>query len=353
MAPRLAGLFTLVVAGGCFGCAVAQASDQIDPKSLEFFEARIRPVLVKHCYECHSKRAPRVRAGLHLDSRAGLLRGGDSGPVVVLGRPEESLLIKALNHQGPNMPKEKLPDEVIADFTSWIKMGAPDPRTEEAKPSASLPEARAENLWSLRPIVRPVVPSVQNISWPRSDIDRFILARLEKEGLAPAADAEPHVLLRRLHYVLTGLPPTVQELEEFRQSWQGKPQVAVARKVDELLASPHFGERWARHWLDLARYADVSGSTAPVVFPEAWRYREYVIDAFNRDKPFDHFVREQLAGDLLPAATTEEKASNLVATGYLALFHLVAADRNPEKRKLDIVDEQLEVIGRGFLGIAL
>lgn len=353
MRLRLASWLPPVFAAVCCGNAVAVASDRIDPQALEFFEARIRPVLVKHCYQCHSSQAAKVRAGLYLDSRAGMLRGGESGPAVVLGRPADSLLIKALNHQGPQMPKEKLPDEVIADFVHWVQIGAPDPRIEDGKKSVRLPSEKGKDLWSLRPIVQAMVPAVKDVSWPRSDIDRFVLARLEKEGLRPAADAVPHVLLRRLHYVLTGLPPTLSERAGFLRAWQEDPQAAVARKVDELLASPHFGKRWARHWLDVARYADVSGSTAPVAFPGAWRYREYVIDAFNKDKPFDRFVREQLAGDLLPAATAEEKAAHLVATGHLALFHIVAADRNPEKRKLDIVDEQLEVIGRGLLGIAL
>jgi hypothetical protein len=161
------------------------------------------------------------------------------------------------------------------------------------------------------------------------------------------------VILRRLHYVLTGLPPTPEQVERFRESVIRDRQSAIEKTSDELLASRHFGERWARHWLDLARYADVNGTTAPSAYPEAWRYREYVIHAFNADKPFDRFVREQLAGDLLPAASPEERAANLVATGYLALFHIIAADRDPEKRKLDVIDEQLDVLGKNFLGISL
>lgn len=328
-------------------------AENADPSDIEFFEARIRPILVKHCYACHSSQAAKVRGGLLLDHRNGVLQGGNSGPAVIPGRPEESLLIQALKHQGRRMPPgEKLPAAVIEDFVHWVKIGAPDPRSEEIRAVAS-PADKAKDLWSLKPLSDPVVPVVQETTWPRTDIDRFILANLEAKGLKPVADAEPHVLLRRLHYVLTGLPPTLAERERFLEMWRRDQVVAVAQTVDELLASPHFGERWARHWLDLARYADVSGATAPVAYPQAWRYREYVIDAFNKDKPFDRFVREQLAGDLLPASRPEEKAANLIATGYLALFHVVAADRNPEKRRLDIVDEQLEVIGKTFLGMSL
>ncbi|MCS7016270.1 MAG: PSD1 and planctomycete cytochrome C domain-containing protein [Gemmatales bacterium] len=321
---------------------------------IAFFEARIRPALIKYCYECHSAQASKVRGGLLLDSRAGWQRGGNSGPVIIPGKPEASLLVQAVRYDRLKMPpKEKLPDQVIADLTHWVKIGAPDPRGEAADaPQAPIAPAPKE-LWSLRPITRPVIPAVKDVAWPRSEIDRFILAQLEQKGLTPAPDAEPYVLLRRLHYVLTGLPPTVQQRERFLQAWQRDPESALEQAIDELLASRHFGERWARHWLDLARYADVSGTTAPTAYPEAWRYREYVIHAFNSDKPFDEFVRQQLAGDLLPASTPQQRAENLIATGYLALFHIVAADRDAEKRKLDVMDEQIEVLGKTFLGLAL
>ncbi|MFN4261901.1 MAG: PSD1 and planctomycete cytochrome C domain-containing protein [Gemmataceae bacterium] len=327
-------------------------AEEADQRDIEFFEARIRPVLVKYCYECHSATSAKIKGSLLLDSRDGLRRGGSSGPALVPGRPDESLLIQALNHQGLNMPpREKLPEEVIADLTYWVKIGAPDPRTETTKTAKDSLSEKGQELWSLRPIQRPSVPRTGN--WARSDIDRFILAGLEAKGLKPVADAEPHVLLRRLHYVLIGLPPTPQQVERFQEAASRDRQAAIEQVVDELLASRHFGERWARHWLDLARYADVNGTTAPSAYPEAWRYREYVIHAFNSDKPFDRFVREQLAGDLLPAASPEERAANLVATGYLALFHIIAADRDPEKRKLDVIDEQLDVLGKNFLGISL
>jgi hypothetical protein len=345
------GQVLLLSAGFLVSGSICLATEVADPRAVEFFESRIRPILSKHCYECHSARAARLKGGLLLDSRAGLRQGGDSGPVLVPGSPAESLLIQALKHQGKKMPpRGKLPDEVVADFIHWIEIGAPDPRTETVKLS---PTIKGKDLWSLQPITRPVIPTVQEISWPRNAIDCFIQSGLEARGMTPTRDAEPHALLRRLHYVLTGLPPTPEQLETFEKSYVRSPQFAIAKVVDDLVASPYFGQRWARHWLDLARYADVSGSTAPASYPEAWRYREYVIHAFNTDKPFDRFVREQLAGDLLPASSTEERAANLIATGYLALFHIVAADRDPEKRKLDVVDEQLDVLGKNFLGIAV
>lgn len=324
-------------------------AQESDSQAVNFFETRIRPVLIKHCYECHSSAAARLKGGLLLDSREGVQRGGSSGAIVVPGKPEESLLIQALKHQGPKMPPGmRLPEDVVAAFEHWVKIGAPDPRTQ---PVAH--KKPGNDLWSLKPIVRPVVPAVLRKDWPRSNIDRFILAALESKEQSPAADAEAHTLLRRLHFVLTGLPPTPEQLAAFRPAYMKNPRQAYERTMDDLSASPHFGERWARHWLDLARYADASGSTAPVLYPEAWRYREYVIDAFNRDKPFDRFVREQIAGDLLPAVTSEEHAAGVIATAYLGLFHIVAADRDPEKRALDVVDEQLDVLGKNFLGISL
>jgi hypothetical protein len=345
-------LFLLVSAGVLGQVPVGGAAEPDD--GVEFFESRIRPVLVKHCYECHSAKAAKIKGGLLLDSRDGLRRGGSGGPVLVPGRPDDSLLIQALNYQGLKMPpKGKLSDEVIADFTHWVRIGAPDPRTEPTQTILESPEEKAKSLWSLKPLTKPSVPAVKESAWPLNDMDRFILAGLEAKGLKPAADAEPHVLLRRLHYVLIGLPPTPEQVERFQESARRNRQAAIEQVVDELLASRHFGERWARHWLDLVRYADVSGTTAPSPYPEAWRYREYVIYAFNSDKPFDRFVREQLAGDLLPAASPEERAANLIATGYLALFHVVAADRDPEKLKLDVIDEQLDVLGKNFLGISL
>lgn len=339
-----------IAAALVISCPLAGNGQQQDAKGLEFFEAKIRPVLIQHCYECHSAKATKIKGSLLLDSRAGLRQGGDTGPAIIPGKPAESLLVQALKHEKLKMPpKGKLPDEVIADFIQWVKSGALDPRDGVAEPK----KPGEKDHWSLRPIAKTPSPKVKDVSWPRNDVDRFILAELEAKGLKPAPDAEPHVLLRRLHYVLTGLPPTPEQLDSFNKNASGKRDSAVEKTIDDLLASPHFGERWGRHWLDLARYTDVSGATAPVPYPQAWRYRQYVIDSFNTDKPFDRMLREQLAGDLLPAKSPQEKAANLIGTGYLSLFHIVAADRDAEKRKLDIIDEQLDVLGKNFLGISL
>jgi hypothetical protein len=321
---------------------------------LAFFEKKIRPILSRHCYKCHSAKAKDPQGELLLDSSDSLREGGASGPVVVPGNPQQSLLIQALRHEGLEMPPEKkLSEAVVADFVHWINIGAPAPRDSPSAKTPAGSHAEAVDLWSLRPLAAARVPRVKDESWPRSDVDRFVMAGLQAKGLRPVDDAAPHVLLRRLHYVLTGLPPTPQQVEQFEQAAREDLTAAVENVVDQLLASPHFGERWGRHWLDVARYADVSGATAPAPFSEAWRYRQYVIHALNTDKPFDRFVREQLAGDLLPADEPQQRAAAVVATGYLALFHIVAADRDPEKRRLDVIDEQLDVLGKTFLGISL
>lgn len=349
-AIRLLALGAALLVGG----ACASAAEDAAPEGYAFFEKRIRPVLAQRCYACHSAESKELRGKLRLDSREGLRVGGESGPALVPGDPERSLLVEAVRREGLAMPpNEPLPAEVIADFVHWVAIGAPDPRDAPAAATAEKSPADPETLWSVQPLVPPVVPAVKNAEWPRGEIDRFILARLEAANLRPSPVAAPHVLLRRLHDVLTGLPPTSEQAAAFKEAARKDLPAAVERVVDDLLASPQFGERWARHWLDLARYADVSGTTAPSAYREAWRYREYVIHAFNADKPYDLFVRQQLAGDLLPVRTAQEKAEGLVATGYLALFHVVAPDRDPEKRKLDVIDEQLDVLGRTFLGISI
>jgi len=325
---------------------VAFAADQPDAEGERFFESRIRPVLIQHCYACHSARAKTLEAGLRLDHRQGLRKGGESGPAVVPGDVEKSLLINALRYQDYEMPpKKQLPAKVIDDFIKWIKMGAPDPRTSKAIVNSGIDIEASRNRWPYRPVVKPVIPGTRG-QMPASAIDAFILARLKTEGLQQGEPASRIVLVRRLYFDLLGIPPSPEASDAFLED--DSPD-AYERLVDRLLSSPRFGERWGRHWLDVARYAE-SITLRGFVFPEAWRYRDYVIRAFNEDRPFDDFVKEQIAGDLLPAATLPERRRNVVATTLLTMGNNNLEDQDKGKLRMDVVDEQLETIGRGFLG---
>lgn len=323
-----------------------------DP-GLEFFEKKIRPVLVAHCYECHSREADKTKGGLLLDSRAGVLRGGESGPAAVPGKPAESLLIEAIRYESFEMPPTgRLPEAVVADFVKWVEMGAPDPRGDDP-PLADKTEIdfeAARQFWAFQPPRKHAAPEIREESWPAGDVDRFILARLEAAGLRPAADADRATWLRRVTFDLTGLPPAPGEIAAFLGD---ESERAYETVVDRLLGSPHFGEHWARHWLDLARYADSNGGDINLTYPNAWRYRDYVVNAFNTDKPFDQFVVEQLAGDLLPAETDALRAERLIATGFLVVGPKMLSERNKEKLHMDVVDEQLDTIGKTFLGLTL
>ena len=267
-----------------------------------FFERSIRPLLVERCYECHSTQAKKLKGGLNLEHREGWVKGGDRGAAIEPGKPEASLLIQAVRYQDEDLqmpPKGKLSEREIAVLTQWVAMGAPDPRDGATRPIAR-PRIDVEHgraFWAFRPPAAPAIPTVRDPSWPRTPLDRFILAGLEAAGLRPAPPADRRTLIRRATFDLTGLPPTPAEVDAFLAD--DSPD-AFARVVDRLLASPHYGERWGRHWLDVARYADSNGLDENVAHGNAWRYRDYVIAAFNRDKPFDRFLREQLAGDLLP-----------------------------------------------------
>jgi hypothetical protein len=333
--------------------AVPVLAAAAEPSGVQFFEQKIRPVLVQHCYKCHASDAKKVKGGLLLDTREGIRKGGDTGPAVVPGKVVESVLIKALRHDEILMPPSgKLPDEVIADFERWVRMGAPDPRTGtrvSAQPQAIDIEA-GRRFWAFQPPRPSAVPRVADTAWPRSDLDRFILATLEAKGLKPARDADRATLIRRAAIALVGLPPTPEELDAFVTD---PAPDAFARVVDRLLASPQFGERWGRHWLDVARYADSNGRDENLTYHEAFRYRDYVVDSFNRDKPFDRLVREQIAGDLLPAANQAQKDEQLTATGFLMIGPKVLADRDFVKRRMDVIDEQVDTIGRAFLGMTL
>lgn len=322
-----------------------------DRKGVAFFEKRIRPVLVESCYECHSTKADKLKGGLAVDTRQGLLQGGESGPALVPGSPEDSLLIEALRHDGLEMPPgKKLPDKVIADFVAWIKMGAPDPRSgNQPATKKDIDVEAGREFWAFQAPKDATAPNVKDGQWPKSAVDRFVLAALEKQGLKPVADADRRVWLRRVYFDLVGLPPTPQELDEFVND---KSSDAAAVVVDRLLQSPQFGERWARHWLDVARFAESNGNTDNITYPHAWRYRDYVIRAFNSDKPFDQFIREQLAGDLLPAADSRDRDEKLVATGFLALGSKPRAQNNPDFQ-MDLVAEQIEVATTGFMALTV
>ena len=322
------------------------ADRQPTAEELRFFETAVRPVLVEQCQKCHGEK--KQWSNLRLDSREAILRGGDSGAAVVPGKPEESLLIKAVRQTDEDlkMPKEgKLTERQIADLVKWVKMGAPFPA---ASPSSSRP--RDPNHWAFQPPAVPAVPTVKNRSWPAAPLDNFILVRLERAELSPASPADKRTLLRRLTFDLTGLPPTPEQTAAFLAD--NSPD-ATARLIDRLLASPAYGERWGRHWLDVARYADSNGLDENVAHGNAWRYRDYVVKAFNEDRPYDRFLTEQLAGDLLTCESEEERQRNLVATGFLAIGPKVLAEVDQAKMQMDIVDEQIDTVGRALLGLTL
>jgi hypothetical protein len=327
------------------------------PEQLAFFEKSIRPVLVRECYSCHAATAEKVRGGLLLDTRDGLRKGGDSGPAIIPGDPKQSRLIQALRHAEdvkPMPPKKKLGDDVVADFEKWVAMGAPDPRDVAAKVvKHEIDIEKGRKYWAFRPPTKPAPPAVKDATWPQGDIDRFLLAELEAKGLRPVADADPRTLVRRLYFDLTGLPPAPEEVEAFVKEYFSGPRAALEKLADRLLASPQFGERWGRHWLDVARYAESSGRSVNFAYPYAWRYRDYVIDAFAKDKPYDQFVREQLAGDLLTAKDDREKAELLVATGFLAIGPKAHDERNRQQFALDMADEQIDVTFQAFQGLTV
>src|SRR5579864_7560783 len=286
------------------------------PQGAEFFEAKIRPVLVKNCYACHSSATKAPMGGLFLDTRAGVLKGGNSGPAVVPGNPDKSNLIRALHYDGRKMPPSaQLPEAVVADFEKWVAMGAPDPREGQAanwKPSA-IDVEKGRSYWAFQAPQKPAVPKVRNAKWSAQPVDRLLLAPMEAKRLTPGPDADRATWLRRVTLDLTGLPPTPAETDAFVKD---NGREAYAKVVDRLLASDRFGERWGRHWLDVARYAESVGRGRNYAFPFAWRYRNWVIDAFNKDMPYDQFIREQIAGDLLPSASEKQHDEQLIATGF-------------------------------------
>jgi hypothetical protein len=341
---------TLLLLGGS-GAPTLSATE-----GFAFFESQVRPLLVKHCYECHSEESGKQKGGLWLDRKAGWESGGDGGPSIVPGNPDASLLIHSIRYGDENLqmpPKSKMTTGEIAVLEQWVAMGAPDPRDEVLVGSVRKGEidyAAARQEWAFRPVVKPAEPDVSAGVWGLDPIDRFVLAELEEKQLTPAPAAEPAALLRRLHYDLTGLPPTAKETEAFVSD---PSREAFVRIVDELLSRPAFGEKWGRHWLDVARYADSNGGDRNYTYYQAWRYRNHVIDAFNRDQSYHEFVREQIAGDLMPSDDPATMRRRLIASTFLALGPKMLTERDKEKLWLDTVDEQVDTMGRAFLGLTL
>ncbi|MEO0415960.1 MAG: PSD1 and planctomycete cytochrome C domain-containing protein, partial [Verrucomicrobiota bacterium] len=307
----------------------------------------------------HSSDSEKAKGGLLLDTRDAILLGGDSGAAVVPGDPDKSLLMEAILYEDSSLempPKYKLDDQVIADFRSWIAMGAPDPRESESggliKSVIDIEEGRT--FWAYQKPQEAKVPEFSSNSWPVTDIDRFIYSSLQKAELEPVSDTSPPTLLRRLYIDLIGLPPTPGQVVSFTNAYANDKSAALESVVDELLASPRFGERWGRHWLDIARYAETNGKDVNVVFyPEAWRYRDYVIDSFNEDKPYDQFVIEQLAGDQLSSADKDERSQQVIGTGFLALGSKQLNLKDDMQFRYDLVDEQLQTLGKAFLGTSI
>ena len=344
--PLAAGLACVLVGPAAVGAEEADAAGRA------YFETHIRPALVAHCLDCHGADADPPGGNLRLDLRAGWELGGDSGPALAPGEATPGVLMQALRYESSEMPPDgKLPAEVIAKFERWIADGAADPRggtldhPEEKAYAAGDPGG-----WAFTPPILEPVPDVADAAWPRTEADRFLLAKMEDAGLAPAPDAAPAAAFRRLHYDLAGLPPDPEDLAAFVAD---PTDARWAAAVDRLLASPRFGRVWGRHWLDVARYADSNGSDFNATWPDAWRYRDYVVDSFNADVPFDRFLIEQLAGDLLPADTDAGRTRQTVATGFLALGTKMLSERDKEKFDLDVADEQIDAVGRSMMGLTL
>ncbi len=321
----------------------AYAAPGASEEQIAFFEKSVRPVLIERCYDCHSE-GKKIKGGLALDTREAIQHGGDSGQVLVPGEPDKSLLIEAIrytNHDMQMPPKKRLADSEIKALEDWVKMGAPDPRESltAAKREAGIDIEAGRKFWSFTPLQR-VEPPTADLPSP---IDGFIQAKLAEKGLKPAPPADRRTLIRRATFDLIGLPPTPEEITAFLSDTSPE---AFDKVIEGLLASPHYGERWGRHWLDLARYADSNGMDENIVFGNAWRYRDYVVRAFNNDKPFDQFLIEQIAGDLLP-----HNDEAITATGFLALGARILAEPDVQKLEMDIIDEQLDTLGKAFMGM--
>jgi hypothetical protein len=344
MSRFLQSQLSLIVVVAWFAMNLLSCSAD-DFEDLEFFESRIRPVLVQHCYECHSADAANPKGGLRLDQRIATRDGGDSGPAVVPGKPGESHLLSALQYEGFEMPpKGKLPDAVIADFERWIQMGAPDPRSGDvAKKPAAIDYTKAADFWAFKAPVKDAPPQVRDVAWPRSDIDRFVLHRLEERQMKPASQADQRTLIRRAYFDLIGLPPEPDAVERFVND---PSEEAFEKVINELLASPHYGERWARYWLDLARYAEDQAHTFKArMYPQGYIYRDWVVNALNDDMPYDDFLRLQIAGDQMEL---DQPYRHRAALGLFALGPVYYQDNGEQAKALaDEWDDRIDTLMRG------
>ena len=343
------------------GAAVASAPAALSPEDRQFFESKIRPVLINRCYKCHSRDADKVKGGLMLDTKEAWLHGGDSGPAIVPGKPDESLLVKAIRYEDDDLqmpPKgDKLSDQQIADLTEWIRRGAPDPRSLVSKGTSATYAGVGRAHWSFQPVTKPAIPAVATPGWCQNPIDNFVLAKLEANGMHPNEAADKRTLIRRVTFDLIGLPPSERDIEAFVADTSPD---AYAKLVDRLLASPRYGEHWARYWLDVARYSDTKGDPQKQDdprYPHAWTYRDWVIGAFNADMPYNEFIFAQLAGDRLEAIV-EKKAKDagkpapdtrwsLAAMGFLTLGNQF------DGRRDDIIADQIDVTCKAFLGLTV
>ncbi|HXX95063.1 MAG TPA: DUF1549 domain-containing protein, partial [Planctomycetota bacterium] len=334
--------------------AWARSQEAADAAGLELFEKKIRPLLVDRCYSCHSAQASKVKGGLLLDTRSGVLKGGETGPAIVPGHPEKSLLVRAIRYTDEDLkmpPKGKLSPEAVADVEAWIRRGAPDPRGGDA---AALPKKRVIDLeegrkyWAFRPLGPSAPPAVKETGWVRTPVDRFILAKLEARGIAPNASIDRRRLIRRVTLDLTGLPPTPEEVDAFVND--ASPE-AYPKLLDRLLASPAYGERWARHWLDLARFAESHGFEQDYDREGAYAYRDFVIRALNADMPFTQFVQWQIAGDELSSGDPWA----WMATGFLGAgaFPTQLTEAEFESARYDELDNMASTTGQAMLGLSL
>jgi cytochrome c553 len=335
---------------------VSAADPAPDAQKAEFFETKIRPVLVEQCYKCHSEDAAKekkLRGGLKLDTKAGLLTGGDTGAALVPGKADASLLLKTMRYEGDVVmpPKGKLPDAVLRDFEKWIADGAVDPRTGEIARTTGLDLEKGKRFWSFQPPRDPAVPEIRNEKVElHNEIDRFVAQKWAEKGLIPAPRADKRALVRRAYFALTGLPPTPEAVDAFLKD--DSPE-AFAKLVDELLARPQYGEKWARHWLDVARYAEDQAHTFDVrPKNQAWRYRDWVVKAFNDDLPYDRFVKLQIAGDMLPDAPSDP-FDKFAGLGYLGLGAEYYKNTAAAQAIAEELDDRVDTLTRGFLGITV